>query len=199
VGKPAFIYSNIRIYRFCMNLLYAGKYYDRFDWIRKLIKGKKMVELCFGDTIIADFCRKNNIAWTGYDINPVFVENAASKGFDANLMDVNLLEKIASADVCLIAGSLYHFHSDPKKLISKMLSGADQIIISEPVINLSDRKGIIGKLAKASANVNEEKQSFRYTERSLLKMLDDLSPELEFTYEIAGRVSKDMIIVINKK
>jgi hypothetical protein len=182
-----------------MSLLYGGNYYKRFDEIRKLIKGKKVVEFCFGDTVIADFCRKNNISWTGYDINPVFVRNAANKGFDANLTDLNELENPGSGDVCIMAGSFYHFHSDPKQILAKMLAASNELIISEPVINLSSRKGIIGKLAKASADVNDKEQSFRYTERSLVSLLDGLSRELEFNYRIAARISKDIIIVINKK
>lgn len=182
-----------------MSLLYAGNYYKRFDEISKLIKGEKVVELCFGDTVIADFCKKNNIAWTGYDINPAFVKNAVQKGFDAHLADINKLDNFASCDICIIVGSLYHFHSDPKKLIRKMLLISNEIIISEPIINLSDRKGIIGKLAKASADVNGKAQAFRFTENSLLDLLENLSKELEFNYKIAGRLSKDINIVINKK
>jgi hypothetical protein len=182
-----------------MSLLYGGNYYKRFDPIRKLIKGKSVTELCFGDTVIADFCKKNNIEWTGYDINSEFVNNAVNKGFNASLNDVNTLETFEPADICLITGSFYHFHSRPKEILRKMLDCSKEIIISEPVINLSDREGLIGKLAKASANVNGKKQTFRYTETSLLKQLDNLSDELRFTYEIAGHISKDIIIVIRKK
>lgn len=182
-----------------MNLLYSGNYYKRFDTIRKLIKGKNVVELCFGDTVIADFCKKNGLGWTGYDINPVFVKNAVNKNFNAHLADVNYLENSLSADVCLIAGSLYHFNSDPAKILRKMLNISKEIIISEPVINLSDREGIIGKLAKVSASVNGKQHSFRFTEESLLKLLNEQSSTLDFNYMVADRISKDIIIVIKKK
>jgi hypothetical protein len=182
-----------------MNLLYNGSYYKRFDAIRKLIKGQKVVEFCFGDTIIADFCKKNNISWIGYDINPFFVKNAIDKGFKAHLGDLDKMENFNSADVCIIAGSFYHFQSDPAKILKKMFSCADTIILSEPVINLSDRKGIIGKLAKASAGINGKEYSFRFNETSLLKVLDELSKELNFNYNIVSRISKDLVISINKK
>jgi hypothetical protein len=182
-----------------MNLLYAGNYYKRFDAVRKLIKADRVVELCFGDTVIADFCKKNKIDWTGYDINPVFVKNAVNKGYNAQLANINAGVNLNSADVCIMSGSFYHFHSDPKKILTKMLKCADQIILSEPIVNLSSKEGIIGKLAKASANVNGKEHAFRFTETSLLNLLNDLRNELKFTYEVAGRVSKDIIIVINKR
>jgi hypothetical protein len=182
-----------------MNLLYNGGYYKRFDAIRKLINGQKVVEFCFGDTIIADFCKKNGIDWTGYDINPVFVKNATDKGFTAYLADLNETDEFHSADICIIAGSFYHFHSDPSKILKKMFSCSNTIILSEPVMNLSDRKGIIGKLAKASADVNGKEQGFRFTEMSLLKVLNELSKELNFNYNVSRRISKDLIISITKK
>ena len=81
MSNNAFIYSNIRIYRFVMSLLYSGSYYRRFAAVTKLIRGKKVTELCFGDTVIADYCRKHGIEWTGYDINPHFIKRAAAKKF----------------------------------------------------------------------------------------------------------------------
>jgi hypothetical protein len=199
VEKTAFIYSNINIYRLCMNLLYSGNYYKRFDVIRKLIRGKKVTELCFGDTVIADFCRKNNLHWTGYDINPVFVKNAVKKNFNAHLADINSLDNFIPADVCLMAGSLYHFHPAPEKILEKMLKISNEIILSEPIINLSSREGLIGKLAKTSAAVSGKKHSFRFTEESLLKFLNEQSHLLNFRFNIADRISKDIIIVINRK
>lgn len=182
-----------------MNLLYSGNYYKRFDVIRKLISGKNVTELCFGDTVIADYCSKNNIGWVGYDVNPVFVKNAVKKNFNAFVADINSLENVSASDVCLMAGSLYHFQPDPARILKKMLQIASEIIISEPVINLSDREGIIGKLARVSANVNGKQHSFRFTEDSLLEFLNEQSRKLNFNYTVAARISKDIIIIINKK
>jgi hypothetical protein len=79
-----------------------------------------------------------------------------------------------------------------------MLDCANRLIISEPVINLSNNKGIIGKLAKASANVNGKKQAFRYTEKTLLETIEELSKKLLFKYTVEVRFDKDLIIVIKK-
>ena len=198
MGKNSFIYTNIRIYRFVMSLLYAGNYYRRFAAICRLISGKKVTELCFGDTVIAGYCRKHGIGWTGYDINPNFIKRAAVKGFDVHPGNIKVMKSFAKADVCILAGSLYHFHEDPNALFEKMLLCAPKLILSEPVINLSGRNGIIGKLAKASAGVNGAAQAFRYTEQTLLNELERLAEKMNFTFSIAGRIDKDLIIIIDK-
>ncbi len=181
-----------------MSVLYKGNYYKRYEPICKLICGYKVTELCFGDTIIADYCNKKNIEWTGYDINSAFVKNAVNKGFKAHLENIHSIHQFAPADICMIVGSLYHFHDDIETLFEKMLRCAPQVIISEPVINLSHKKGIIGKLAKVSATIHGAKQDFRYTEKTLLLTLDILSKKFNFRFEIAEQMSKDLIIVINK-
>lgn len=198
VGKNSFIYANISIYRFVMSLLYGGNYYRRFSAVSRHIEGKKVTELCFGDTVIADFCRKHHIGWKGYDINPHFIKRAARKGFDVQPGNIKAMRSFAAADVCIMAGSLYHFHDETDALFEKMLACAPKIILSEPVINLSGRNGIIGKLAKASANVNGAGQSFRYTEKTLVAELERLQKKMNFTFSAAEQIDKDLVIIINR-
>ena len=198
MNKTSFIYSNIFSYRILMLLLYKGRYFKRFGHISKLIAGKNVTELCFGDTLIADQCKKEGIHWTGLDINGIFVKRALQKGFNAVANDVQLIESFPSSNTLIISGSLYHFHNELESLFKKMLTAAPLIIISEPVINLSNNKGIIGKLAKASANINGKEQHFRYTENSLKEALNTLSKKLNFRYEVIEQFDKDMIIVIQK-
>lgn len=181
-----------------MGLLYKGSYYKRFKPVLRHISGKKVTEICFGDTVIAEYCKKNNILWTGIDINQSFVKNAIKKGFKAEQKDIISPDKFPEADTCIICGSLYHFHEDLESLFLKMLDCAPQIIISEPIINLSNNKGIIGKLAKASANINGKKQMFRFTEKTMLETLDKLSINLFFEYTVVEQFEKDVIIVLKK-
>lgn len=181
-----------------MSLLYRGKYYRRLKPVLRLISGKKVTEICFGDTIIAEYCRKRSIAWTGIDINEVFVANARKKGLFAEQNDIFSIAKLPEGDTCIICGSLYHFNMSLESLFTKMLECAPQIIVSEPVNNLSNNKGIIGKLAKASANVDGKKQAFRYTEKTLLDALNELSKKLNFKYSIVDRFDKDIILLITK-
>lgn len=181
-----------------MSLLYKGNYYKRFEPITTQIEGKKVTEICFGDILIADYCKKHKLAWIGIDTNEVFIKNAVKKGFYAQLADIEKLAEFPKADTCIISGSLYHFHENLESLFTKMLACAPHVIISEPVINLSNNKGIIGKLAKASANVNGKKQAFRFTEKTLVEALNILSKKLNFEYSVVDRINKDLIIVIKK-
>jgi hypothetical protein len=182
-----------------MSLLYKGKYYKRFESVIKQISGRTVTEICFGDIVIAGYCKKNSIQWVGVDINEAFVKNALKKGFKAEQKDVQQLKQFPKAETCIICGSLYHFHEDPEALFIKMLACAPRIIISEPVINLSNDNGIIGKLAKASATVNGKKQTFRYTKKTLIQLLDVLSKKLQFEYSVTEQFDKDLIIVIKNE
>jgi hypothetical protein len=181
-----------------MFLLYKGNYYNRFKPLFKNISGKKVTEVCFGDTIIAEHCKKAGIVWTGIDINERFVKNAVKKGFNAEQQDLEQIIALPKADTLIISGALYHFQNDQESLFKKMLDCAPQMIISEPVINLSNNTGIIGKLAKASASVNGKTQAFRYTEKTLLETIEQLSKQLQFNYTVEERFDKDLIIVITK-
>ncbi len=74
-----------------MNVLYLGKYTERFDDIIKLIDPKKekfITELCYGDVHIAEWCKANSVNWTGIDINQKFVYFAIKKGFNAICLDL---------------------------------------------------------------------------------------------------------------
>ncbi len=198
MSKSSFIYSGILSYRLLMQMLYKGNYYGRFGAVLKHVSENTVTELCFGDTIIAKHCKKEGITWTGLDINEAFVKKAMKKGFNASRSDISTLPSIPPADVVIICGSLYHFHSEVEELFIKMLAAAPTIIISEPVHNLSTHKGIIGKLARASANINGKEQHFRYTEKTLTDLLNILRDRLKFRFEITDRFSKDLIIVIKK-
>ncbi|MDQ3048439.1 MAG: hypothetical protein M3R27_12895 [Bacteroidota bacterium] len=194
----SYIYQNLFTYRLGMNLLYKGKYEERFSAVCRLLNSGSVTELCFADTFIAECCREKGITWTGIDIHEGFVRSAIKKNYNAVAGDLNSMETFPEADTCIIAGSLYHFHENIESFFKKMLHCAPRIIISEPVMNLSSRNGIIGKLAQLSASVNGENHSFRYTEESLTDLLNRLSIKLNFQYNIESRSGKDLIISIRR-
>ena len=181
-----------------MNLIYKGRYSGRFKQITAHITGKKVTELCFGDTVIAEFCRIKGIQWKGIDINESFVKTALKRGYNAQLENIETLDHFPTADTCILSGSMYHFHESTEELFRKMLACAPMLIISEPMINLSNNKGIIGNLAKASASINGKKQVFRYTMDSLTAEMNLLSNKLNFNFRIVKQFDKDLIIVINR-
>jgi hypothetical protein len=200
--KTSLVYKNIFFYRFLMNALYLGNYKNRFLKIIEVIEQESpnsIVELCFGDTFIAAYCHKKNIAWRGIDINAGFVERAQEKGYDAVCDDILLLDSFRKNELCIISGSLYHFNPSQRlTLFQKMFSSSKKILISEPIRNLSDQKGFIGSLARRSANAGKGHESFRYNEQSLKAVLNELSRVLNFTFNIVGFIEKDIIILLEK-
>jgi hypothetical protein len=181
-----------------MELLYVGRYRARFFPVCRLIKGSKVTELCFGDTLIARYCQQKNIQWHGIDINANFVRHAEAKGYSATQQDIRRTDSFPVADTCIISGSLYHFHGELEELFGKMLAAAPYLIISEPVINLSSGKGLIGKLAKGSADIEGEEFSFRFTEEALLNEIKELSVKMNFRFTLREHFSKDLIFTIEK-
>ena len=180
-----------------MQLLYALKYKKRFGDIMKIISNSdtNVLELCFGDIIIAKECVKRNISWTGLDINSYFVKRAKSKDFNASIADIEKLKSLPQADVCIICGSLYHFISDIESMLSKMLSSATKIIISEPVVNLSSIKGIVGKLSKILTNAGKGNENFRFDKSSIIDTLEKYKNKLHFSYTVIS-VKRDILIEI---
>jgi len=184
-----------------MNILYTSGYKNRFKKVITVIKNyqpKSVLELCFGDVFIAKYCTENNIDWTGIDINEHFVRKLKNKGYNATRADLSELIKLPKADICLMMGSLYHFHNETHSILSKMLNAANVIIISEPIKNISDQNNFIGRFAKKSANASKGNEAFRYNANSLEKMLTIESNKLNFKFEIVDFYKKDSIIVIEK-
>lgn len=196
--KTAFIYKNVFVYRMLMQLLYKGQYKQRYKKIIPFLRANKITELCFGDSIIAEYCRQNNIEWTGYDINLPFVKHAKKNNLNAIKGDIVTLEKFEQADICLLIGSLYHFHESLEIVFEKMFSCAPVIIISEPIKNLTQNKGIIGKLAKGSSDINGLEQNFRFNEQTLIQKLEELSLKFNFKIELLEKFNKDCIIRLTK-
>jgi hypothetical protein len=197
------IYRHILWYRIFMNVLYRGKYKQRFapiiDQIKLLPYNSKILELCFGDVVIAEHCKRNRYEWTGLDINKSFVKYAQKQGYFAQAADLTTVLTLPSADLSIIIGSLYHFHSNTQQILGKILQASDQVIISEPVLNLSSSKGIIGAIAKRSANAGKGNELFRYTRSSFLDMVQTQSGVLNFQYEILSDQGKDLIVKLVKK
>lgn len=201
MSKVSLIYRNVWLYRLMMNVLYTSGYKQRFEQVERVIenyKPKSVLELCFGDIFIAEYCKSKNISWVGIDSNTNFVSYAKRKGFDGRCIDLLSLSKLPKADVCIIIGSLYHFHNDVNLFLSRMLEMSDTLIISEPIKNLSDQKGLIGWIAKKSANAGKGDEHFRYNQVTLIEMLNKEAQQLNFNFKVISFYKKDIIIVIEK-
>jgi hypothetical protein len=181
-----------------MNTLYAGKYRDRFRMIVPYLGNvKSVLELCFGDTVFAELCQRRNIDWTGIDNNEMFVSKAVKNRYHAMCENILEMKEFPSSDCCVMAGSLYHFHTESDVLFAKIFSSTSKLVLSEPIRNLASRKDVIGKMASRYSKTKDGIQPFRYDQKSLTEEISRLADKLSFSWKIypAGR---DSIIVINK-
>ncbi len=197
------VYKNIHLYRAIMNLLYTGSYRKRFSVIENVIAKEKpssILELCFGDVYIAKYCKQHNIQWMGLDINQSFVDYAVQNNFNAKCVDLVTIKELDKSGMVIISGSLYHFapqHTDA--LFTKILQSTGKILISEPVQNLSSKKGFIGYLARRSANAGKGNEEFRYNEESFNKDIDSICLKFNLDEKLIGFLKKDMIVLLTKR
>lgn len=200
-GK-SFIYRNIFIYRFVMNLLYLGKYKKRFQGVieqmNSLPKGSEILELCFGDVYLAQFADKAGHKWKGLDVNDNFVKTARSMGFEAHCVDLAGLESFPQADVCVMMGSLYHFHPNIGSVMAKMFKASNCVVISEPVSNLASQGGLVGFLAKRAANAGKGREAFRFTRSSFMAMVEKNREVLGYQIAAIQDHGKDIIVKLQK-
>ncbi len=200
--ETSLVYKNIGIYRMVMNVLYTGSYKKRFQLICDAIEKEKpqqVLELCFGDIVVADYCKSKSIQWQGYDLNTNFVEHALKNGFNAKCQDLLAVDEFPINDVTLISGSLYHFTNEQlAQLLKKIVHSTSKLIISEPIINLSDSKGILGYIARRQANAGKGNERFRYNKETFTKKMEEVSKEFNLTLEVLGFIKKDMVIMLRK-
>lgn len=194
------IYRNIWIYRFVMNILYLGKYRQRFrDIIEQIGKGdRSVVELCFGDIHIASYCKNSARFWVGYDINNAFVSHAQKNGHHAVCADVLAIESLPRADVLIFAGSLYHFNGNLDRIWDLMTSCSKKIVLSEPVQNITSLKNGIGKIGARASAVHNGAEVFRFDRESMIRMLNRFQETHHFSYRIISE-KKDILVTIHER
>lgn len=196
--KYSFIYQHLLIYRFVMNLLYFGGYARRFKKVIALLdplKDRSVTELCFGDIYIAQWCKENGVKYIGLDINPHFVVGARRKGYDVRLVNLRAYTVLPRSEVVIMMGSLYHFHDILEGLFETIMNSCERFIISEPILNLTSRNDIIGRIARVSANAGQGHEDFRFNNASLHVALEKAAKgRYEINYFSSG---KDAIVEIS--
>lgn len=194
--KAGVLYSNIFVYRAFMNVLYRGHYRQRFEAITNLLQPRpgSVCELCFGDTMIAAWCRGQGIRWSGVDRNHGFCVRARRRGFDVFEGDL-LAAPLPPADVYVIAGSLYHFHDRVAPLFDAMRDRTARLIVSEPVRNLTSQHGVVGRLASWIAHPGDRPANFRYDAETLLDAIREQQHRCGFTFTVVA-TGRDMLVDI---
>jgi trans-aconitate methyltransferase len=191
------IYRNVRIYRFVMGVLYKGRYRERFKRVCELIRESDgtVLELCFGDVAIAEYCREHGKRWTGLDVSDAFVAYAARRRFDARKADVARLDALPACDVCVMMGSLYHFKERLPELFRRIKNASPRFVLSEPVRNWTHANVPFRFLARALTRTDEREETFRFDEASLVQTLDELKATAGFEYRVAS-VARDMVVEV---
>lgn len=195
--SQSIIYRNRRLYRLAMNLLYRGSYAERFRQVCSLIRksDETILELCFGDVAVAEYCRQNGKRWIGMDASDAFVKHALKSGFDARKADLLRLDVLPNSSVCIMMGSLYHFEAQLPSLFLRIKGASARLILSEPVRNWTHASGLLRCLAKLLTRTDAQAETFRFTEASLTRALDDLKNGVGFDYRVVS-VARDMIVEV---
>jgi len=182
-----------------MSILYGGAYRRRFRDIIDLLGTdvRSVCDLCFGDTIVADWCRSHGVEWTGVDLNPHFCARARKQGFrvlEGDLFSVD----IPPADVFIMAGSLYHFYDRLPRLFDLVWQRTDRFILSEPVRNISSQPGPLGWWARRSANPGDGEAVFRYDDKTLLQALTHQQGTAPFELRVVSS-RRDMLVTLERR
>ena len=181
-----------------MRKLYREQYLKRYEVISDLIASNdSILELCPGDGYLFEFyLSKSNPHYTGIEWNPKFCKYLRKLGMEVINDDV-LYTNFPAADVVLIHASLYQFHENQDKLISKIFAAAKKmVIVVEPVENVAASSNKLkAKIAAHLTNPGDGPKEFRYSQSSLLEAFKFFpKPEIHFK-----KGDKEMILVFNLK
>ena len=192
------LYWHIYVYRIVMSVLYRGRYRTRFTAMTDLFSEntRSVCDLCFGDTVIADWCRARGIRWTGADINPGFCDRARRRGFEVLQGDVLALD-LPRADVFVLGGSLYYFHDRLPMLFDAIMQRTDRLILSEPTRNVSSLNNALGRWARRATSSGAGPAAFRYDDRTLVDAIGAQQARLGFSYQIVS-CGRDMLIDVRR-
>jgi hypothetical protein len=199
MGK-SIIYRNIHVYRGVMAVLSGGRHHRRILQVGAMLRrsDRRVLELCFGDTVLAEFCRDHGRSWTGIDRSDSFVSRASRKGFHAVRGNILEMERLPESDVCIMIGSMYHFSERLDTLFRLMLQSAGKVIVSEPVVNLAQRGGAVGYLAKRLTGAGDGPERYRFSMDSLLAEMERLRETVGIKYQLADFDGVHVILEIRR-
>ena len=187
---PSLIYRSPILYELSMTALYGRHYDARYRAVADLIEPESSVlDLCCGPAVIyRRYLRKKGIAYSGFDINPVFVEKVIDRGALARQRDVSDPQPLPQADYVLMQASLYHFLPDPQPLLRRMVEAARRaVIIAEPIRNLAtSRSPFLSSLGSLLSDAGNGAERLRFTEAALDKTIAECFGSIEGSFLIEG-------------
>lgn len=196
----SYIYRHPFIYQLAMRLLYGKNFYSRYKAIAEIIpEDSTVIDVCCGDCYLyRNYLKRKNINYLGLDINPIFVNKAKEKGINARVFDLHR-DELPTAPYIILQASLYQFIPEHKKIIEKLLySASKNLIIAEPIRNLSDSKcKLISYFAKKAANPGTGDMEKRFNEKSLTEVFYQYGKQLKTRFKIDG--GREMIGIFEIK
>jgi len=195
-NRVSLVYQSKIIYTLLMKCLYGHHYLGRYRAIaEKIPRGTSVTDVCSGDSALYTRYLKGKNKYTGIDMNPLTTFNTHwAKVIKGNIVT----EAIPKADYIVMQGSLYQFMPKHKTIIDKMLKSSNKkVIISEPIINLSNSNiGFISTITKKVANPGSGQKIERFTKRSFIDFFkSDFRNIIEEISLISG--GREMMVVLN--
>jgi glycosyltransferase involved in cell wall biosynthesis len=141
-------------YNLVMRALYGGEYERTAAAVAaRIAEGASVVDVCCGTAqLYRDFLRARGCRYLGLDFNGDFVMHARRRGADVRWFNL-LTDAIPAADYVVICSALYQFADRADEVVTKLRRAAGRaLIVSEPVRNLSQLPGSLGRVAAALTN-----------------------------------------------
>jgi SAM-dependent methyltransferase len=182
LGKSP-VYWNGHSFDLIMRALYGKELRATYAAVAARIPdGASVVDLCCGTArLYRDHLEARGCSYLGLDFNSHFVLHDRKRGVHARFFNV-LTDPIPAADCVTMLSSLYHFRRAAREVLTRMRAAArKQVIISEPVKNLSGERTLVARAAARLSNpgVGEYKERFDLAE---FKALAQSLGAVEFAY-----------------
>ncbi len=172
MSDQSLIYSHRSIYHAVMRLLYGRHFEARYAAIAHEIPDHATVtDVCAGDSYLyLKYLRSKSVNYLALDISPQMIAWSQQHNVPAKLFDARH-DELPVSDVIVMQASLYQFLPDARSMIVKMLNAArQQVIIAEPIRNLSDSKNplfaFIGRRMTVPVTTAGEYAAQRFTQTS---------------------------------
>ncbi|MBI3658441.1 MAG: hypothetical protein HY232_18715 [Acidobacteria bacterium] len=163
-------------YDLLMKVLYGGAYKEVEAEVANLIPdGASVVDVCCGSSgIYRNFLKDKRDHYLGLEFNGHFVMAARKRGINVRLFNL-LAEEVPPADYVIMCSSFYHFHSQQREILDKLLKAARRgLIISEPVENVSSNSNrFLGRLANLLTNPGIGEYNYRFNLEGFRKFAQD--------------------------
>ena len=163
------IYWHPKIYNYAMRILYGSNFFKKYELVAKEIGELTVLDVCCGDCFLSKYVSHDK--YQGIDVNRTFIACGRRIGLNLTLIDV-AKDEWPAADCIVVLGSLYQFIPNHEKIINKAFRKARRrVIISEPVVNLSQSKNhFVSTIARCFTSPGVDSSSERFNRDSIMTL-----------------------------